>query len=137
MKYLDCQPRFCVNHKLESVLIITPSESKDNLREGTCFATATKHSKCQNKDHNLSAAIQGRGDNIIVLDKELRIMLSEIPLSNKTKQEVHEDSRVDADKEVAHVPADDRQVDVSPEDMGSVSVDDPEWDGNGKANKVR
>ena len=101
-----------------------------------CFATAAKNSKRQDEDHNLGSAIQGCRHNVIVLDEEHGVVLSEIPLSNEAQQEVHEDSRVDADEEITHVPADYGQVDVSPENMGSVSVDEPEGEWNSEAHEV-
>ncbi len=63
-------------------------------------------------------------------------MFSGVPLRNETQQEVHQDGGVDSHKEIAHVPADDAEVDVSPKDMWPVSVDHPEGEGNGEANEV-
>jgi hypothetical protein len=107
-----------------------------DLREWNGLATATKNSKRQNEHHNLGSAIQSRGNNIIVLDEEYWVTLPDPPLCNEAEQEIHEDSGVDANEEVAHVPTDDGQIDVSPENVGSISVDDPKWEGDGKTNEV-
>ena len=107
-----------------------------DLREWNGLATATENSKRQNEHHNLGSAIQSRGNNIIVLDEEYWVTLSDPPLCNEAEQEIHEDGGVDANEEVAHVPTDDGQVDVSPENVGSISVDDPEGEGDGKTNEV-
>jgi hypothetical protein len=107
-----------------------------DLREWNGLATATKNSKRQNEHHDLGSAIQSRRNNIIVLDEEYWVTFSEPPLCNETEQEIHEDSGVDADEEIAHVPTDDGQIDVSPKNMGSISVNDPEWEGDGKTNEV-
>lgn len=100
------------------------------------FSTATKYSECQDEHHDLSSTIQGGGNNVVVLDEEDWIVLSDIPLRNETQREVHSDRRVDANKEVTHIPEDDGQVNVSPEDMGPVSVDEPEGQRNGKADEI-
>jgi hypothetical protein len=107
-----------------------------DLRERNGLATATENRKRQDEHHNLGSAIQSRGNNIIVLDEEDWVTLSEPPLGHEAEQEIHEDGGVDADEEVAHVPADDGQIDVSPENVGSVSVDDPEGEGDGETNEV-
>jgi hypothetical protein len=107
-----------------------------DLREWNGLATATENSKRQNEHHNLGSSIQSCGNNIVVLDKEYWVTLSEPPLSNEAEQEIHEDSGVDANEEVAHVPTDDGQIDVSPEYVRSISVNDPEWEGDGKTNEV-
>ena len=107
-----------------------------DLREWNGLATATENSKRQNEHHNLGSAIQSRGNNIVVLNEEYWVTLSDPPLCNEAEQEIHEDSGVDANEEIAHVPTDDGQVDVSPENVGSISVNDPEWEGDGKTNEV-
>jgi len=107
-----------------------------DLREWNGLATAAENRKRQNEHHHLGSAIQSRGNDIIVLDEEDGVTLSEPPLGNEAEQEIHEDGGVDADEEVAHVPTYDGQIDVSPENVGSVSVDDPEWEGDGKADEI-
>ena len=86
--YLDYQPRFCAKYNIS--IWSDCFSDLGNLREGMCFATAAKNNKRQDEDHNLGSAIQGRRHNVIVLDEEHGVMLSEIPLRNKTQQEIHE-----------------------------------------------
>jgi hypothetical protein len=84
----------------------------------------------------LGPTIQCCGHNVVVLDEEHGVVFSEVPLRNEAQQEVHQGGGVDSHKEIAHVLADYRQVDVSPKDVWPVSVNDPEGEGNGEANEV-
>jgi hypothetical protein len=115
---------------------VTEAKLGADLRERNGLATATENRKRQDEHHDLGSAIQSRGNDIIVLDEEYGVALPEPPLGNEAEQEIHEDGGVDADEEVAHVPTDDGQIDVSPENVGSVSVDDPEGEGDGETNEV-
>jgi hypothetical protein len=83
-----------------------------NSREGSSRSTATENSKGQNEHHDLRSTIQSRGDNVVVLDKELRALPPQVVLGEETEGEEHRDGRVDTDKEVTHLPQDDRGVDV-------------------------
>jgi hypothetical protein len=74
----------------------------------------------------LGPTIQCCGHNVVVLDEEHGVVFSEVP----------QGGGVDSHKEIAHVLADYRQVDVSPKDVWPVSVNDPEGEGNGEANEV-
>ena len=83
-------------------------------RERMRLATTASHGKSKNKHHDLSTAVHGRRDEVVVLDEQRGVVLAEVELADESHDEEHGQGAVDADEQVAHVPEDDRGVDVAP-----------------------
>ena len=49
-------------------------------RETHRLATTTKHREREDEDEHLRAAVQCRGDEVVVLDEELRVLLAQVEL---------------------------------------------------------
>lgn len=100
------------------------------------MARTTKDGKGQDEDHNLSATVERGRDNVVVLDEEHGLVLAQVPLSEDTEEEEHGDGRVDTDKQVSHLPQDDRSVGVLEDGVWVVLVQEPEGNGNEEAEQV-
>ena len=81
-------------------------------REVVGLATATEDSETEDEHNDLRATIHRRGDDVVVLDEELGMLLAEVPLGNEADEEVDTAGRVHADAEVSDVPEDDASVHV-------------------------
>jgi hypothetical protein len=108
----------------------------DHLREGSGFSATTEHSKGQDEDHDLGTTIERRRSDIVVLDEELGILPSQIPLSEESEEEENTNGRVDTDEQVAHLPKNDGSVNVSPRGMREESISNPERERSKKAEEV-
>lgn len=97
---------------------------------------ATKNRKRKDKHHDLRPTIKRSRHNIIILDKELWTLPSQIPLGEETQKEKDADRRVDADEQVAHLPEDDGEVDVAERWMREVAVEDVEGERDDEAEEV-
>lgn len=98
--------------------------------------TSTKHRKRKNKHTNLRATIQRRRDNIVILIKQLGMIPPEPELGRKSQQEVRHDGGVNTHEQPAHVPEDDRGVEVREDRVRVVSVGEPEGYRHDEADEV-
>jgi len=114
-----------------SIRVASPS------REWSSLATTTKHCKSQDEHQHLSAAVKCSTDNIVVLDKQLRVTATHEPLRQESDNEEHGDAGVDADEEPTHVPQDHGDIDVLEEWVLGVAVGQPEWYWDDEADEVR
>ena len=105
------------------------------LRERMSFATTTSHGKSEDKHHNLSAAVHCRRDKIVVLDEQRGVVLADVELTDESQDEEHGHRAVDADEQVAHVPEDDRRVEVAPVLVAGVAVCEVCWDWDDETNE--
>lgn len=64
-------------------------------------------------------------------------VLPQPPLGNETDQEVAEDGRIDADKQPAHIPEDDGEVDVAENSPFGQAVCEVEGEWDYEAEQVR
>ena len=109
--------------------VVTPP-----LRERPSHTTGTSNGETEQEHHNLSPAIHASRDQIVPLDELLRAILPEVPLADEADDEIDPDGGVDADDEVAHVPEDDGQVQITPDPLPREEfVHDVEWDGEEEA----
>ena len=97
-------------------------------REWVRFTTTASHSEGEDKHHDLSATIHCRGDKIIVLDEQPRMVLADVKLADESQDEEHGQRAVDADEQVAHVPQDDRGVEVAPVLVAGEAEGEVGWD---------
>jgi hypothetical protein len=107
-----------------------------NSRERSSSATAPKHSKRQNKHHDLRPTIQRRRHNIVVLDEELRTISPEVELREEAESEKHGNGGIDPHKQVAHLPEDDGGVDVAEGGVRVIAVDEPEGHRDDEADEI-
>jgi hypothetical protein len=92
--------------------------------------TVTENGKGENKDTDLRASIQRRRHNVVVLVEQVRMVLAQPPLGSKAQNEVAQDRGIDTYEQPAHVPQDDRQVEVGEDTLRPNLVGEPEreWD---------
>lgn len=100
------------------------------------FTTATRNRKGEDKHHNLGASVHGCRDKIVVLDKQLWVVLANPELTDESKNKEHGKRTVDADKQVAHVPENDRWVEIAPGRVLGVAIGNVCGERNNEANEV-
>ncbi|KAI7968898.1 hypothetical protein EIK77_007593 [Talaromyces pinophilus] len=76
--------------------------------------TTSRDSKGQDKDYDLGAAVQRCGDQVIPLNKQLRMILSNVELEDEGHNEETGKPTVDTNVKVTHEPENNRWVVVSP-----------------------
>jgi hypothetical protein len=107
------------------------------LRERSRHTTRSGNRETQQENHNLGSTIHARRHQIVPLNKLLRAIFPEVPLANVANDEVDPDGGVDADDKVAHVPEDDGEVKVAPDElMGEELVHDVEGNRENEAEEV-
>lgn len=127
-----------VKHAIVDIaILIEPPIISPPRRERHRLPTPSKDRKTQDENKNLSPSVHGRGDEIVIADEELRVVLAQVPLREEADEEVAEDGRVDADEEVSHVPEDDTEVEVLEEADLGVAVQEPEGERDREAQEVR
>lgn len=99
-----------------------------HLREWAGRSTTTKYSEGQDENHDLCSTVERRRSDVVVLDKQLWTLPSEIPLREEAEEEEHADGRVDTNEQITHLPEDDGQVDVSERGMRIELICKPHWD---------
>lgn len=106
--------------------------------EGVRCTTAAKDGKGEDEHKDLSTTVQGGRQEVVVLDEQLRLVLSQVELREKPKNKVAEDGGIDAHKQPAHVPEDNGSVEEhqgspSSELTGCEAVHEVEGDWDTKA----
>lgn len=100
------------------------------------FTTTTRNRERKDEDHNLCASVHGCRDKIVVFDKQLWVVLANPELTDESKNEEHCERAVDADEQVAHIPENDRWVEVAPGWVFGVAVGNVRGNRNDEANQV-
>ena len=91
----------------------------------------------ENEHNNLRTSVQGRGDEVIVPDKLLGIILPEPKLCQETKDKVHAAGCIGTHEQPAHVPEHDGRIDVLEEADLRVPVHEPERNRDSEAEQER
>lgn len=123
-----------IDHAIVSIMnreIRIARPSRERMR----FATPASHSKSENEHHDLRTAIHRRRDKIVVLDEQRGMVLADIELADESHDEEHGQRAVDAYEQVAHVPENDRRVDVAPSPVASEAVGNVSGDGHDEADQ--
>ena len=66
-------------------------KTSNNLRKRSGSPTTTKDGESQDEHHDLGSTVQGRGDDVVVLDEELGTLLAEVPLREESQEVEHAD----------------------------------------------
>lgn len=83
----------------------------EDLQRMRC-STGTRNSKRQDEHNDLCASVHCCREQVVVLEVPSWVLPADVVLSDKTKDEVDGHTGVDADAEVAEVPADQGGVKV-------------------------
>jgi hypothetical protein len=75
-------------------------------------STCARNSKRQDEHNDLCASVHCCREHIVVLQVPSRVLPSDVVLGDETKDEVDGHAGVDADAEIAEVPADQCGVEV-------------------------
>lgn len=100
------------------------------------LSTASSDCKSQDKDHDLSATVHGRRNEIVVLDEQVRVVLADVELTDKGQDEEHGQRTVDSDEQVAHVPEDNGRVEVTPVLVAGHAVSNVQRNGHKESNEI-
>lgn len=125
-----------VDHTIVGVVdrkIRVPSPLGERVR----FATSTGNRKSENEHHDLRTAIHRRRHKVVVLDEQRRVVLAEVKLADESNNEEHSHRAVDTDKKVAHVPENDRRVEIAPVLVAGEAVCEVSWNGHNEADQER
>nr|POF07073.1 hypothetical protein CFP56_31697 [Quercus suber] len=119
------------------------------MRRGTTYAVrvagpcgewhrltaTTKDGEREDENEHLGPTIQCGRYQVVVLDKELRVVFPDIKLRREADDEEGREGAVDPYEQVAHEPQDDREVDVAESAPAGVLVQKVKRDRNDEANQ--
>lgn len=102
-------------------------------RKWNSLSTCSLHCKGRDENQELCTSTNGCGENVVILQEPFRILLADPELNEEADGEIHHDRRVDANWEVAEIPADDGGNEVVKPCLWEAAVEEVEWKGNNKA----
>jgi len=100
-------------------------------RERNILASRTKNTECEQKVDDTGSTVEASRKDVVILDKPVRSIPSEVELSEESDGVVHEEGTVSSMGEGSKGCADDGRVPVVEAKLWEEFVDDPKWERGG------